>query len=152
MTYLAGFNFGVAQPLGAGIVETWKGPIQPVTKRLHREKTQLRDSLALGGLARNPCILSKKRRIAACLEFGILAACSNENFDLGLECLNTSWRTKSMRNLLKRLWLEEEGQDLVEYGLLLALVTLAAIASLGTISKAVSNIFSNAAANLTSTS
>lgn len=152
MTYLAGFNFGVAQPLGAGIVETWKGPIQPVTKRLHREKTQLRDSLALGGLARNPCILSKKRRIAACLEFGILAACSNENFDLGLECLNTSWRTKSMRNLLKRLWLEEEGQDLVEYGLLLALLAMAAIATMGTLANAIKNTFTSATTALTTTS
>ena len=29
-----------------------------------------------------------------------------------------------MMNLLKRLWQEEEGQDLVEYGLLLVLVSL----------------------------
>jgi pilus assembly protein Flp/PilA len=57
-----------------------------------------------------------------------------------------------MRNLLKRLWQEEEGQDLIEYGLLLALITLAAIASLKTISNAISNIFSNAASNLTSAS
>ena len=31
-----------------------------------------------------------------------------------------------MKNLLKRLWKEEQGQDLIEYALLVALVALAA--------------------------
>lgn len=56
-----------------------------------------------------------------------------------------------MKNLLKRLWQEEEGQDLVEYGLLLVLIALVAVVSMKTIGSAVSNIFSNAATNLTST-
>jgi Flp pilus assembly pilin Flp len=34
------------------------------------------------------------------------------------------------KNLLARLWNEESGQDLVEYGLLIALVAVAAIASI----------------------
>ncbi|MBZ5670476.1 MAG: Flp family type IVb pilin [Acidobacteriia bacterium] len=54
-----------------------------------------------------------------------------------------------MKNLLKRLWREEEGQDLVEYGLLLALVALAALASMKTLANAISNVFSNAAGNMT---
>jgi pilus assembly protein Flp/PilA len=148
LKHLAGSNLGVAQPLGAGIVGMSKGPIQPVTKRLHREKTHLRDSLALGGLARNPCIISKKRRMAAYLEFGILAACSNENSEVALECLNTSRRTKRMKNLLKRLWREEEGQDLVEYGLLLALLALAAVTTMGTLANAIKNVFTSAASNM----
>jgi pilus assembly protein Flp/PilA len=40
-----------------------------------------------------------------------------------------------MKNLLMRLWKEEEGQDLMEYGLLLFMIVLlaaAAIAPLGT--------------------
>jgi hypothetical protein len=37
-----------------------------------------------------------------------------------------------MKNMLARLWKEEEGQDLTEYALLLVLVALAAIGSLGT--------------------
>ena len=53
-------------------------------------------------------------------------------------------------NFLTRLWKEEEGQDLVEYGLLLALITLLAIASLKSIGNTISSIFSNAAANLNS--
>ena len=91
MRYLAGFNLEPIQPHREGtVVGTSLGPVQPVTKRLHREKTQRRDSFALGGLARNPCILSKKRRVAAYLEFGILAACDNANSAVALECLNTS--------------------------------------------------------------
>jgi pilus assembly protein Flp/PilA len=54
-----------------------------------------------------------------------------------------------MKNFLVRLWKEEEGQDLVEYGLLLVLVALLSIASLKVIGSAVYDIFSNAAANLT---
>jgi pilus assembly protein Flp/PilA len=32
-----------------------------------------------------------------------------------------------MKNFLRRLWSEEEGQDLIEYALLVALVALAAV-------------------------
>jgi pilus assembly protein Flp/PilA len=53
-------------------------------------------------------------------------------------------------NTLKRLWKEEEGQDLVEYGLLLLLVALVAVASIKTIGSAVGNVFSSAATSLTS--
>jgi len=55
-----------------------------------------------------------------------------------------------MTELLKRLWQEEEGQDLTEYALLLVLIALAAIAVMGTLGSAINNVFSTAAANLTS--
>jgi pilus assembly protein Flp/PilA len=54
-----------------------------------------------------------------------------------------------MKSLLIRLWKEEEGQDLTEYALLLVLLSLAATATLGTLSTAISTVFSNAATNLT---
>lgn len=57
-------------------------------------------------------------------------------------------RERQMKNLLARLWMEEEGQDLTEYALLLVLVALAAIGSLGTLASAINNTFSKAAANL----
>lgn len=60
--------------------------------------------------------------------------------------------TKHMKNLMKRLWNEEEGQDLVEYGLLLVLVALVAITAMSTIGKTISNVFTNAATNLSSAS
>jgi pilus assembly protein Flp/PilA len=57
-----------------------------------------------------------------------------------------------MKNLLNRLWKEEEGQDLTEYALLMVLIALVAIASMKTLGTTVSNVFSNAAANLTTAS
>jgi Flp pilus assembly pilin Flp len=54
-----------------------------------------------------------------------------------------------MKNLLMRLWKEEEGQDLVEYALLLVLLSLAAIGSLGGLATAINGVFSRAAVNLT---
>ena len=56
---------------------------------------------------------------------------------------------KRMKQLLARLWREEEGQDLTEYALLLVLLTLAAIGSLSTLATAVNGVFVNAATNLT---
>jgi pilus assembly protein Flp/PilA len=50
---------------------------------------------------------------------------------------------------LKRLWQEEEGQDLTEYGLLLALVVLSAIAAMKGLASAISPLFSNASTSLT---
>ena len=51
-----------------------------------------------------------------------------------------------------RLWKEEEGQDLVEYGLLVVLIGVAAIAAMGSLASAVSKVFSSAATNLTTAS
>ena len=54
-----------------------------------------------------------------------------------------------MRGVLNRLWNEEMGQDLVEYGLLISLIAVAAIASMKSLAKAISNVFSAAVGNLT---
>ena len=45
-----------------------------------------------------------------------------------------------MKNLMIRLWKEEEGQDLTEYALLLVLLSLAAIASLGALASAINSL------------
>ena len=57
-----------------------------------------------------------------------------------------------MKSILNRLWQDEEGQDLVEYGLLLFLVALAAIASMKGLASGISAVFNSAATSLTSTS
>jgi len=54
-----------------------------------------------------------------------------------------------MNTIPLSLWQDEEGQDLTEYALLLVLISLAAVASLGTLANAINNAFSNAASNLT---
>ena len=51
-------------------------------------------------------------------------------------------------NLMKRLWKEEEGQDLTEYALLVVLISLAAIVAMQNLASGISDAFSNAAANL----
>jgi pilus assembly protein Flp/PilA len=56
-----------------------------------------------------------------------------------------------MKAILVRLWKDEEGQDLVEYGLLLVLISLVAVGAMSTLGSGVSDAFSNAAANLAST-
>jgi len=56
-----------------------------------------------------------------------------------------------MKPLLSWLWKEEQGQDLIEYGLLIVLLSLVAVASLHIVGRAVSDAFSNAATNLTVT-
>lgn len=53
-----------------------------------------------------------------------------------------------MKNLMIRLWKEEEGQDLTEYALLLVLLSLAAIGALGTLATAINGVFTKAASNL----
>ena len=53
-----------------------------------------------------------------------------------------------MKQLLLRLWQEEEAQDLVEYALLLVLLSLAAVGALNGLATAINGTFANASANL----
>ena len=53
-----------------------------------------------------------------------------------------------MIEIMKRLINDEEGQDLVEYALLLVFLALAAIAVLPTLGSAVNNVFSQSASTL----
>jgi pilus assembly protein Flp/PilA len=54
-----------------------------------------------------------------------------------------------MKNLVLKLWKEDQGQDLVEYALLVVLISLAAVTAMQTLANGISDAFSNAAANLT---
>jgi len=56
-----------------------------------------------------------------------------------------------MRNMLRHLWKNEEGQDLTEYGLLTVVISLVAVTTMKTLGSAVSDVFSNAAASLSTT-
>jgi pilus assembly protein Flp/PilA len=49
-----------------------------------------------------------------------------------------------MKNILKRLWKEEEGQDLIEYALLVALIALGAAAVFPAIGATISGVFTRA--------
>jgi pilus assembly protein Flp/PilA len=54
-----------------------------------------------------------------------------------------------MKNLLMRLWREEEGQDLVEYVLLVVVIALTCIAGMTTLATDINTAFTNAGTNLT---
>lgn len=49
---------------------------------------------------------------------------------------------------MSRLWYEDRGQDLSEYGLLLVLVAVAAAVSVGKVGNALKTLFSTAASNV----
>jgi pilus assembly protein Flp/PilA len=55
-----------------------------------------------------------------------------------------------MLDLFRRFIKEEEGQDLVEYALLLVFIALIVMAALPSLGKTVSNVFSNATSVLQS--
>jgi pilus assembly protein Flp/PilA len=57
-----------------------------------------------------------------------------------------------MLEMIKRFLQDEQGQDLVEYALLLVFLALAAIAVLPTLGQAVNNVFSQSASSLTTAS
>jgi Flp pilus assembly pilin Flp len=54
-----------------------------------------------------------------------------------------------MKNIVKKLWKEEEGQDLVEYGWLVVLIALFAVAAMSSLAQGISDAFSNASAQMT---
>jgi len=61
-----------------------------------------------------------------------------------------SRRKEKMKNLVLRLWRDEAGQDLTEYALLMVLIALASIVAMKGLAGAISNVYSNAASNLSS--
>jgi pilus assembly protein Flp/PilA len=58
-------------------------------------------------------------------------------------------RKKHMK-IMKQLWQGEEGQDLVEYALLIVLIALGAVATMKGLASGISDAFANANAQLTS--
>ena len=54
-----------------------------------------------------------------------------------------------MKNLLMRLWKEEEGQDLIEYALLVALIALAATVGMKSLVDAINTEFISLGTSLT---
>ncbi len=53
-----------------------------------------------------------------------------------------------MSKLARRLWQDESGQDLTEYALLLVLIALVCVITIQSLGQAISNVYSNAAANM----
>ena len=53
-----------------------------------------------------------------------------------------------MMQQIRRLWTDESGQDMVEYALLLVLLTLVVIVSLRILGPAIANFFNDVSDNL----
>lgn len=53
-----------------------------------------------------------------------------------------------MQSMLKALWIDESGQGLVEYALIIALVAVGLIAILLVLRNSIGNVFKNAASQL----
>jgi pilus assembly protein Flp/PilA len=68
----------------------------------------------------------------------------------GFDCDMTFLRLGviGMKNLFNRFVREEAGQDLIEYGLLVGIITVAAITAITTIGPTVGGYFTNLNANL----
>jgi pilus assembly protein Flp/PilA len=56
---------------------------------------------------------------------------------------------EEMTNTLRKLWLEDEGQDLAEYGLLLILIAVAVVTGIGLFKDQIVAAFSKATSALT---
>jgi pilus assembly protein Flp/PilA len=56
-----------------------------------------------------------------------------------------------MKAILKRLWADQEGQDLTEYALLIVLIGLAAIVGMQGLANAINNTFLSAGSNMSLT-
>ena len=70
---------------------------------------------------------------------------------MGRGLVQTNYRPedkKVMVNFIVRFVRDEEGQDLVEYAMLLAFIALIAIAGVRTLGTTVNNFFSNVATSL----
>jgi Flp pilus assembly pilin Flp len=63
-------------------------------------------------------------------------------------CIWFPRRRMKMKNLVMRLWHDEAGQDLTEYALLMVLIALASIVAMKGLATAISNVYGNAASNL----
>jgi pilus assembly protein Flp/PilA len=49
-----------------------------------------------------------------------------------------------MKNILNRLWKEEEGQDLLEYALLIVLIVLVAVTTINPLGTKIAAVFTSA--------
>ncbi len=53
-----------------------------------------------------------------------------------------------MRNLLWKLWIEEEAQDIAEYAVMLAVILVLVIGTIRLIGSNATNVFSNTASSI----
>jgi Flp pilus assembly pilin Flp len=55
---------------------------------------------------------------------------------------------KAMRTLLRKLWTEEQGQDIAEYAVMLAVILVLVVGTVSLIGSSANNAFSSVASSL----
>jgi Flp pilus assembly pilin Flp len=53
-----------------------------------------------------------------------------------------------MTNLFRQLWLEEEGQDIAEYAVMLAVILVLVVGTIQLVGSNANNVFSNVASSI----
>ena len=53
-----------------------------------------------------------------------------------------------MANLFRRMWFEDEGQDIAEYAVMLAVILVLVVGTIRLIGSNANNVFSNAASSI----
>jgi pilus assembly protein Flp/PilA len=74
--------------------------------------------------------------------------CAAHETSRGMFPRNATFVGEMMKNLFTRFVSEEEGQDLIEYSLLAALIAVASIAAMNTLSTKINNIFAKIGSSL----
>jgi Flp pilus assembly pilin Flp len=72
-----------------------------------------------------------------------------EGFGMRPKLANFDERNIKMKNIMMRLWKEEEGQDLLEYALLIVLIVLVAAAAINPLGSTIGTVYTNANTCLT---
>jgi Flp pilus assembly pilin Flp len=63
--------------------------------------------------------------------------------------LNTGYQEKrTMKELVGKLWFEQEGQDIAEYAVMLAVILVIVVGTIRLIGSNANNVFSNVASSL----
>jgi Flp pilus assembly pilin Flp len=55
---------------------------------------------------------------------------------------------KTMKELVRRLWCEQEGQDIAEYAVMLAVILVIVVGTIRLIGSNANNVFSNVASSM----
>ena len=64
-----------------------------------------------------------------------------------MRCL-IPWEVQKMKNILCQLWREQEGQDIAEYAVMLAVILVIVVATVRLIGSNANNVFSSVASSV----
>ena len=63
-------------------------------------------------------------------------------------CRLIPWEVQKMKNILSQVWREQEGQDIAEYAVMLAVILVIVVATVRLIGSNANNVFSSVASSV----